>query len=139
MKSFEAAVEQELSDDDVLEFSVGGQTFRAMRPNPGQSTLVLASFNMGPQRAITAIYRFLEGILLDDGYDRITEMIGDGTITFDLLFGGDDKNDQGIIEWIIEEVGARPTQPLSGSSASSNSSGKRSTGRSPGKGSTRSD
>lgn len=138
MRSFQIAAEQETEVEEILEFSVAGEEFKVKLPSASQATLVIANMSRGASSAIAGVYRFLERALLDDGYERLTNLISEGELPFEVLFGGDELNEIGIVEWIVQEAAARPTKPLSGSQRSSKSSGKRSTGRSPGKGSTHS-
>jgi len=139
---FQAAVkraDQELApepDDDVeiLEFSLAGQDFRLKST---QIVLLSTSSDTGTMRGmIGASMDFLEGLMLDDGFRRFKKLMTQGVISHDLLIGGDDTNEQGVIDWIVSQVSeARPTVSPDDSSPSPKSTGQRSTGRAPGKGS----
>lgn len=144
MKSFQLAAKNHVEGEDVeeeriLEFTLGKEEFQSKLATSGQISLMFASLGMGEVAGISGIYKFLRGVLVGNGYKRLTGMVERGEIEFDLLFGGDGLNDMTIVEWIIEESGDRPTQSPAGSSGSQSNGGKRSTGRSPGKGSTHSD
>ena len=142
MKEFVAAARQAVESEDgeepTLEFGLAGQEFTAKVPTSGQVALVAGSFGGGNAQMVGALFEFLQGVLLDDGYRRLRKLIADGTVPFEVVFGGDDNNDQGIVEWISAQAAARPTKPSDGSSPSRKQGGGKSTGRSPGKGSIRS-
>ncbi|QJD53256.1 tail assembly chaperone [Microbacterium phage Tempo] len=144
MREFQLAAERdqqekELGEETVLEFALGEEKFRAKLATPGQSSLVIGAFGQNETQAIQAVYKFLRRILLDDGYRRLTRMVEEDKVSFGVLFGGDDNNDGGIVDWIIEESASRPTRPSTESSSSPTTGGRKSTGRSPGRGSTLSD
>ena len=54
------------------------------------------------------------------------------------VYGGDDLNEEGIVDRIMALASANPTEDAIDSSSSQTDTGRRSTGRSPGKGLTRS-
>ncbi|UDL15407.1 tail assembly chaperone [Microbacterium phage Pepe25] len=144
MREFQLAAEhdqeeQELGEDRILEFTLGKQKFRAKLATPGQSSVVIGAFGQNETQAIQAVYRFLRRVMLDDGYKRLQTMVENEEVSFGILFGGDDNNDGGIVDWIIEESASRPTRPSTESSSSPTTGGRKSTGRSPGRGSTLSD
>jgi hypothetical protein len=135
MKEFKAAAEAATSEEKpVLEFSLAGQEFVADKATIGQMALVAAAQDEGGQTLIAAVFRFLKGLLHDDGYQRLRNLVADGTVSFDLLAGGDDDNEDGIVDWIIEKsADERPTKLPTDYLPSQGSGGQRSTGRSPGK------
>jgi hypothetical protein len=143
MKEFYAAaqatVDEEQGEEKVLEFSLAGQEFVARIPTTGQVALVAGSGGRSQSDMIGAVFGFFRGVLLDDGWRRLHALLEDGTVPFEVLFGGDDNNATGVVEWISTAAGGeRPTQPSRDSSPSPDGTGRKSTGRSPGKGSTRS-
>ena len=86
---------------------------------------------------IGAVFGFLRGVLQGDGYRRLQLLVQEGKVPLEVLFGGDEGNELGIVEWIVQtSLGdERPTQRSTASSSSRSSGGPRSTGRSPGRGS----
>jgi len=143
MKEFKAAAEAEADAEDtpVLEFKLGNQEFVADKASVGQMALVVAAMDEGGQAMVGAVFRFLRGLMANhgDGYRRLRDLVANGTVSFDLLVGGDDDNEDGIVDWIIEKSSDdRPTKVPTDYLPSQASGGQRSTGRSPGKGSKRS-
>lgn len=139
MKEFQAAAKQAVAgegeEEVLLEFGLAGQTFHAKLPTSGQVAMVAGSFDGGSSEMVSSIFSFLRGVLQDDGYRRIRKLISEGTVPFEVLFGGDDQNEFGIVEWISAEAAARPTQRLADSLPSRESTSPPSTGRSRGPGS----
>lgn len=135
MKTFE--IEERPEDDeveyDVVEFTIRKQTF-VMRAPSSETVMALSSaFGRGQQKnSLAAIRNFLENHMLDKGADTIIEWWED----IDDPFGY--KNLLEIITWAFEQVAENPTQPSSASASPPKPTGQRSTGRAPGKGSTRS-
>jgi hypothetical protein len=143
VKRADKEAEAEAEDDavvEILEFELAGQDFRLNKPTSTQIVLLSTSSDTGTMRGmIGASMDFLEGLMLDDGYRRFRKLMTQGIISHDLLIGGDDTNEQGVIDWIVAQVtDARPTGSPDDSSPSPKSTGQRSTGRAPGKGSIRS-
>lgn len=142
MKEFQLAAErdQKIQDEgEILEFTLGDEVFQSKYPTPSQSSLVIGAFGLSEAEAVQSVYRFLKRVLLGDGFRRLKRMVDEEVIDFGMLFGGNAENESGIVDWIIEEAASRPTQPSTASSSSQPSGGRRSTGRSPGLGSTLSD
>lgn len=136
-----AQEEEELEEDsEILEFELANQEFRLIKPSTTQIVLLATASDTGTMRGMVgASMDFLEGLMLDDGFRRFKKLMARGVISHDLLIGGDDTNEQGVIDWIVAQVNdARPTESPEDSSPSQNSTGQRSTGRAPGKGSIRS-
>lgn len=141
MKEFKAAARASESDEEeILEFRLIDQEFRSRLPNTARVAMFVASMSdeSTTGESVTAIFTFLKDVLLDDGYRRLRKMISDGTIDLEVLTGGGDENEDGIVDWIIGQASSRPTPASTDSSSSPASGGQRSTGRSPGRGSTRS-
>ena len=139
MKEFKAAARAaEDTEEKILEFSIGDQEFRSKLPSTARTAMFIASMTdeTGTGETIAAIFSFLKDMLLDDGYRRIRKLISDDVIDMGTLTGGGDDNDEGIVDWIITQgAEQRPTPPSAASSSSQVTGGRRSTGRSPGKGS----
>lgn len=144
MKAFQmAATRQAESEEGAespeeydLEFSIGEYEFKAKRPTPAQISLLFGTSTLGGTASLGATYRFLRGVLDRNSYNQLLTLIEAGVIDNGTLIGGDETNEKGLIDNLIEQVAERPTNPPTGSSSSSQPGGKKSTGRSPGKGST---
>lgn len=140
MYEFQIAAEDAARDPDdaeeLFEFTLAGQEFQARIPDVGQISILLSARSTA--RRIMAVHRLLQKLVLDDGYERLNDLLMDGKIEFGTLFGGDTLNERGVLDVMIQEAVGRPTQPSSDSGRSQSSAGRKSTGRSPGKGSTRS-
>jgi hypothetical protein len=133
----EAEAAGDAAEPKILEFGIAGQEFKLNVPNDTQIIMLATAADGATVRELfTASMEFLEGLLLGDGYRRLRKLVASGVITDDLLVGGDDANERGIIDWIVAQVSdGRPTQPSPDSSPSPAPAGRKSTGRSPGKGS----
>lgn len=147
----QAAVHEETAqgEEQLLEFTVAGEKFAARRPTPGQVNILFSARAGESTRILWDIFRQIlvdvpeideEGNELPlrgpDSYERLRKLVWEGKITPALLFGGDELNSRGILDGIIAEFAGRPTESSTGSAASPRSTGRKSTGRSPGKGST---
>lgn len=140
MKEFKAAAQAEVDGEEaqILEFTLAGQEFVVDKASTGQMALVAAAMDEGGQQMVGAVFRFLRGLMENhgDGYRRLRDLIANGTVSFDLIVGGDDDNEDGIVDWIIEKsTDDRPTKAPTDYLPSQATGGQRSTGRSPGKGS----
>jgi hypothetical protein len=138
MKEFKAAAQAAVDGEDqqVLEFTLAGQEFVAKKAEIGQMALVASAMDEGGTQMVGAVFRFLRNLLLDDGYPRLRDLIASGAVSFELLIGGDDDNEDGIIDWIIEQSSEeRPTKAPTDYLPSQAAGGQRSTGRSRGQGS----
>ena len=69
---------------------------------------------------------------------HLERLIWERRIDFGDIMGGTEQNPEGLISSIIAEFAGRPTEPSTDSSPSQAPGGRKSTGRAPGKGSTRS-
>lgn len=140
MKEFRAAARAADDEEErVLEFAIGDQEFRSRIPSTARVAMFIAAMtdDSPTGEAIGAIFAFLKDMLEGDGYRRLRKLISDDVIDMSTLTGGGDENDEGIVDWIISHAANdRPTPPSADSSSSRGSGGRRSTGRSPGKGST---
>lgn len=130
----EQAVKAQDGEEELFEFTIGGTEFAARRPTPGETNVLFASRGAG--EGTTAIWNFLRRVLQDNGWLKLRKLVEDGVVPPSLLFGGDDLNDGGIVDTIVEKFAGRPTQPQSDSAELPSSGGRRSTGRAPGRGST---
>lgn len=142
MKKFKSRPKDvdEDAEEGILEFEVAGEVFQAHKPRDGQAALLLASGHRKARASdqMAAVLEFLDKTLLDDGPDRIRDLLSDGVIDVDDLIGGNEFNDEGIIDWMFGQVDERrPTKPSTGSSGSQRNGGRKSTGRSRGPGSIR--
>jgi len=135
----EEAEEGEAPPDPViLEWTMAGQEFKANKPTTTQVILLSATAaEDGTLRSLIASsLTFLDGIMLEDGYKRLRKLIAKGIVSHDLLIGGDDANESGLVDWIVSQVSdGRPTQSSTDSSPSPKKGGGKLTGRAPGKGS----
>lgn len=137
MKEFTAAARAaDDPDGEILQFRLAGIEFTADRATTSQMALVVAAMDDGGAQMVAAIFRFLRGVLHDDGYRQLRELVAGGAVTLDLLMGGDEDNEDGIVGWLIEKsADERPTRQPADYLPSQATTGRRSTGRSPGKGS----
>lgn len=145
MKAFQLAVKAQVEreegadegvDEYPLTYTLGPHELNYRLPTQAQISLLIGTGNLGGSAAAGAGYRFLRGTHDRRSYNIILTLIEGGEMTEDMLFGGEGENEEGIIDWLIEQVAERPTQPPVDSSSSSQPAGKKSTGRSPGRGST---
>lgn len=140
MREFQIASEQAIDDLEdretleLFEFKIGTQTFQARRPKPGETNVLFASRGAG--ESTSAVWRFLRHVLQGDGFYRLRDLVESGVIPPDLLFGGDELNQEGgIVDSIVKEFSGRPTGSSGDSRTSPPPDGQRSTGRARGKGS----
>ena len=145
MQEFKVAAKRAAGEDEeVIEIPFGERTLISKVPTPGQSALFYARLvseateeerDNGP---INAVFGLLRSILADGDVPYLKQLLGEGRIEFKTLFGGDEENESGLVEELLRLAAGRPTEPSSDSSTSQKSTGRPSTGRAPGKGSTRS-
>ena len=136
-----AAKEAEIAEDeDVVEVPIDGQVYLARRLTVGQSALLNEALNGNGSR-VEATFRLIEGFIGPEGRDHVERLIWERRLDFnDLLGGGSETNPEGgLVDLIIQAFAARPTQPSTDSSPSPVNGGRKSKGRSHGKGSIRSD
>lgn len=123
------------TDEDVVEVPIDGVTYIARRPTTAQVALLNAS----PDATYAeAVMKMVQALLGEDGLKHIQRLIWDRRIEFGDLMGGTKSNPKGLVSAIIAEFAGRPTEPSTDSSPSRETGGRKSTGRAPGKGSTRS-
>lgn len=122
-------------DDDVVEVDIDGEVYPARIPSVDELAMVMIDIqgeNMGDR--IAGVWSFIAACFDEDDEERIKARIRSRRDGLTLAFMLTD-----VMPGMMEAFsGNFPTQPSTGSSGSPASSGRRSTGRSPGKGSTRS-
>jgi hypothetical protein len=113
---------------------IRSDTFHATKPTDERLFLVAAL--IGDEDAVgseaTAVIELFRDCLPTSEYRTLKDRLGDpnDSVDLDVL--------QEITGWLLEEWTSFPTEPSSGSSTSRTNTGPKSTGRAPGKGSTRS-
>ena len=127
------AEETEGEEPLVVEFKILDQEFVADVPSPGRINVLFGA--RGGVEGTRAVWDFLRAVLHGDGFQRLQKLVADGKFPPQLLFGGDELNEEGVVDHIISARAGLPTQPSSDSSPSPTSDGKRSTGRVRGPGS----
>lgn len=144
MREFKVAAKKAAGEaTDQIEIPFGERTLIAKLPSPGQVALFYDRVSTSPNSKepdsgpVSAVFGFLRGILADGDVPYLKSLLQEDRIDFSLLLGGDDEGG-GLVDTIMEEYAGRPTGPSTSSSASPASTGRPSTGRTPGKGSTRS-
>lgn len=134
-----AEAEEVAEDEDVVEVPIGAKVFQARRPTVAQIALLNGALGAKGRQRLEAAYVFIEALMGPDARTEVESLVLDRRIDFGDLIGGSDRNpDGGLIDMILSEFSGRPTEPSTASSQSRSSGGRKSTGRSPGKGSTRS-
>lgn len=141
--AFHAAAKAQVEDEELeeqepwFEFSLLDQDFVVRnKPSTAQSAVLLAGMADGSAEFYAGVLNYLEAVV-ENGRGRIIRrFLSANQITWGLVWGGDDQNEKGIVDTIIGLASANPTGGRSVSSSSPPATGKRSTGRSPGKGST---
>lgn len=133
MKEFMVASKAtEEGEKEILEFSIGEDEFQAKVPSTARIAMFIAAMvdeDSGTGSSTAAVFAFLRDVLLEDGYRRLRKLITDDVIGMTFITGGDDLNEDGLVDWIISQAADRPTQPPIDSSPSPAAGGKRSTGR----------
>lgn len=144
--AFQVAVQEQINEEERaaqaekepwFEFSLLGQDY-VVREKPARTKniVLLAALADGGPEFYAGVLNFLESIIEGGRGRMIRKLLASGAIEFELLWGGDEQNPHGIVDTIISRSTENPTDEPSGSSTSPSSTSKRSTGRSPGKGST---
>lgn len=147
MREFKVGAQRATKAEDgevsVIEIPFGERTLVSKLPTSGQVALFYERVSSTPNEKepdngpVGAVFGFLRGVLADGDVPYLKGLLQNDQIDFELLLGGDDEGG-GLVDSIMEEYAGRPTGPSTSSSASPASSGRPSTGRTPGKGSTRS-
>ena len=129
-----AEVKEIGDDEDIVAVPIEDVTYEVRRPTSAQVGLWTTGMHTTAEVAFEAIRTLLGA----DGLEHIKRLIRNRQIDMDDLIGGSENNPDGLIGSILAEFSGRPTEPSTASTRSQPSGGRRSTGRSPGKGSTRS-
>lgn len=133
-KQAEEGVEE--PEGDYLEVPIEGEVYRCKRPEPGVTTVLLAADAASMPRLLMKFVRDMMGV---EAEAHIKRLLWDGAIVIDDLWMGTEQNPGGgLVMSILKEFGGRPTEPSTASADSQPRGGRKSTGRAPGKGSTRS-
>ena len=128
MKAFTTAAKAvDISPDEAIEFTIDDEVCRAFQPSNGQLAVLLASVSSTQQwtHQVAGVINFFDAVLDENSSSYITRRLLDRQDQF----GIDEV--QEIIEWLVEEWSARPTQSPSGSTPSPPPGGKKSTPRTP--------
>lgn len=128
-------------NEDVVEVPIDGVVYKARRPTPMQGALLNEALTSTSGAArLSAVFKLIQALLGTEAREVLEEMAWDRRIDFPDLIGGSEQNPEGgLLDQIFAEFAARPTEPSTDSSSSQTPGGRKSTGRSPGKGSIRSD
>lgn len=123
--------------EEVVSVPIDGVEYTARRPTPAQVGLL--SVGVSDDRSyVGAVFDMVEILIGPEGLAHVKRLIKSRRIDMADLFGGSEQNPKGLVSDIIAEFAGRPTEPSTDSPSSQPTGGRRSTGRSPGKGSTRS-
>lgn len=123
-------------DEDVVEVPIDDVIYFARRPTTAMGALLTDALQSGQ---LGTVYKLIEGLLGEDARKHVERLVWARRVDFDDLIGGSEQNPEGgLIDQIFAEFAGHPTEPSTASSASPRTGGRRSQGRSPGKGSTRS-
>lgn len=107
VKHFEVSA-RELQDNDVLDFTLGDDKFRAKRPKNYAWMKFVADMNADDAReAFLAIARFLDLVLSDKESAQIGARLEDDGDPLDI----DHVTD--VVKWMVEEWTGRPTESSS--------------------------
>lgn len=145
--AFQVAAKQQVEEEEGakraepwFEFTLLDSEFIIReKPSTAQAGALLAGLVDGDANFYRATLTFLENVVEKNRGRLIRQMLERNQISFDVVWGGDDLNPKGIVDTIIEALSANPTVGRDDSSNSQPDTGTRSTGRSPGQGSTLSD
>jgi hypothetical protein len=110
-------------EDDIIEIPIDGRKIPAYRPSDGQLAVLMASIGTGASDidGVAGPMNFFGSLLDDDGKKYFTDRLLDRKDAF----GPEDLVE--IMEALVEEWGARPTQSSSGSTVSPPNDGPKST------------
>lgn len=117
---------------------VNGQDYEFRVPTTAQFLIFagrIREVGDDPTTLMPAVEKFLKRTAADEAtFDEIWELLENGDVDIDEIV----LNDDSVLMTMGEQLGGSPSGESGASSARSTATGKRSTGRSPGKGSTRS-
>lgn len=136
-KEHEAAAKP---DEDVVEVPIDGVTYLARRPTLAQATLLNLTLSQTGYDRLASIFELLHYLIGAEGVAHVKQLVRERRIDYPDLIGHSEQNPNGgLVDLIFAEfTKERPTQPSDDSSPLPAVVGRKSTGRSPGKGSTRS-
>ena len=125
MKEFlTAATEAAGEAEEYLEFNVDGVLCKSYRPGDGQIAVLMATTNarhLSEGEKIAGVINFFVAVLDDETHNFLVNKLLDHKDPFGI------SQVQEIIEWMIEEWSARPTQSSPGSTQSQTPGGQKST------------
>lgn len=130
-----AAAAEVGEDEDVVEVPIDGVTYTARRPTAAQVGLL---YTEGGDSFAEKSMKLVAAMLGPDARKHLERLIWERRIGFDDIMGGTEENPKGLVSAILAEFAGRPTEPSTDSSESQPRGGRKSTGRAPGRGSTRS-
>lgn len=122
-------------NEDTINVPIDGVTYVARRPTAAQAAMLYVSSDA---TYAEVVMRFVESMLGIKARKHLERLIWERRIEFDDIMGGTELNPKGLVSAILAEFAGRPTEPSTDSSPSQVPGGRKSTGRSPGKGSTHS-
>lgn len=128
-------------DEPVVDVPIEGKVYQARKLTVAQSALLPIAFGATNVRdRLSAAMTVLEMLIGPEGTRVIERLIIGRRIDFGDIIGGSEQNPEGgLIDQILSEFSQHPSQPSTDSSASRPNGGRKSTGRSRGTGSIRSD
>jgi hypothetical protein len=111
----------EPDEADILRFKIDKTEIVCFRPNDGQIAMLLASTSRYTkfETRLAGMIDFMVGTMDDDSREYVVARLMDR----DDEFGMEQMEE--ILEWMVEEWVARPTQPPSDSSPSPKNDGER--------------
>jgi len=132
------ASEADKKDDGGLVVGLFGMEVVAEPLTTAQMALLTYARQQGGGAQVAAIFDAIQDIFGSEALAHVKRLIHQRRIDMGDLLGGTDQNpDGGVIDRVIEAFSdGRPTPPSTASSRSRAAGGRKSTGRSPGKGST---
>lgn len=136
MKEFTTAARRSapaaIDGSEPIQFTVDGEEFTAYPPTPGQFMMLMSAQAKGRDEveSVASIIDFLDGILDDNAQAMFRRRLLDRNDPFDF------DTITTIMEGLIEEWSARPTQSPSASPSSQANGGRKSTARRPSRAST---
>lgn len=123
MKEFTTAVERSTDDDTKIEFKIDGEDVVAFLPQGGQLAMLLASVGRGQteEQRIAGYINFFVNVLDKKAANLVERRLLDREDPF-----GIDQVEE-ILDWLVLEWSAHPTQSPSGSASSPQDAGQNST------------
>ena len=128
-------------EEKIVEVPIEGITYQARKLTTAQAALIPIALT-GPSVVdrLGAALQMIEMLIGSAGAAHVRRLIIARRIDMGDIIGGSEQNpDGGLLDQILREFSQHPSQPSADSSSSRPNGGRKSTGRSPGKGSTHSD